>query len=151
MDCSLPGSSDHGILQARILEWVVIPFPKDLPDPGIEPRSSALQALFTVWVTTEAMLSLSCPTLCDPMDYTAHQAPLSRQEYWSGLPIPSPGDLPKPLIKPGSPALQADSVPTEPPGKTLPCLTTLLYRWEGSGSYRERLSQLYSCRLRFII
>ena len=44
LDCSLPGSSVHGILQARILEWVVIPFSRDLPDPGIEPRFPALQA-----------------------------------------------------------------------------------------------------------
>ena len=43
MDCSSPGSSDHGILQARILEWVSIPFSGDLPDPGIEPRSPPLQ------------------------------------------------------------------------------------------------------------
>ena len=42
---------------------------------------------------------------------------LSRQEYWSGLPFPSPGDLPDPGIKPGSPALQADSLPSEPPRK----------------------------------
>jgi len=41
----------------------------------------------------------------------------SRQEYWSGLPFPSPGDLPDPEIKPGFPALQADSLPFEPPGK----------------------------------
>ena len=40
-----------------------------------------------------------------------------RQEYWSGLPFPSPGDLPTPGIKPGSPALQADSLLSEPPGK----------------------------------
>ena len=39
-----PGSSVHGILQARILEWVAIPSPADLPDPGIEPESPALQA-----------------------------------------------------------------------------------------------------------
>ena len=39
----------------------------------------------------------------------------SRQEYWSGLPFPSPGDLPDPGIKSGSPALQADSLPSEPP------------------------------------
>ena len=39
----------------------------------------------------------------------------SRQEYWSGLPLPSPGDLPNPGIKPGSPALQADTLPSEPP------------------------------------
>ena len=41
----------------------------------------------------------------------------SRQEYWSGLPFPSPGDLPDPVIKPGTPALQADSSLSEPPGK----------------------------------
>ena len=40
----------------------------------------------------------------------------SRQEYWSGLPFPSPGDLPDPGIEPGSPALQADTLPSEPPG-----------------------------------
>ena len=53
----------------------------------------------------------------------AHQAPLSmefsRQEYWNGFPFPSPEDLHNPGIKPGSPALQADSVPSEPPGKPL--------------------------------
>ena len=51
----------------------------------------------------------------------APQAPrsmeFSRQEYWSGLPCPSPGDLPDPEIKPGSSTLQADSLPSEPPGK----------------------------------
>ena len=41
----------------------------------------------------------------------------SRQEYWSGLPFPSPGDLPHPGIKPQSPALQADALPSEPPEK----------------------------------
>ena len=40
----------------------------------------------------------------------------SRQEYWSGLPFPSPGDLPSSGIKPGSPALQADALNSEPPG-----------------------------------
>ena len=43
----------------------------------------------------------------------------SRQEYWSGLPFPSPGDLPNPGIEPGSPTLQEDSLLHEPPGKTL--------------------------------
>jgi len=42
----------------------------------------------------------------------------SRQEYWNGLPFPSPGELPDPGIKPGSPALQADHSLTEPPRKT---------------------------------
>ena len=51
----------------------------------------------------------------------ARQAPLSvgfsRQENWSGLPRPSPGDLPDPGIKPRSLALHTDSLPSEPPGK----------------------------------
>ena len=44
MDCSLPGASVPEILQARILEWVAIPFSRGLPDPGIEPLSPASQA-----------------------------------------------------------------------------------------------------------
>ena len=51
----------------------------------------------------------------------AYQAPpsmgFSRQECWSGLPFPSPGDLPDPGIEPGSSALQAGALPSEPPGK----------------------------------
>ena len=46
MDCSVPGSSVHGILQARILEGVAISHPGDLPHPGIKPRSLALQTGF---------------------------------------------------------------------------------------------------------
>ena len=53
----------------------------------------------------------------------AYQAPpsmrFSRQEYWSGLPFPSPGDLPDPGIEPRSPALLADTLTSEPPGKPL--------------------------------
>ena len=60
-------------------------------------------------------------SICNPMDYMAHQVPLSMefpwQEYWSGLPFPSAGDLPDPGIEPGSPALQADALLSEPPGK----------------------------------
>ena len=73
MDCSLPGSSAHGIFQARTLGTVVC----------------------------QAPLSIG----------------LSRQELWSELPCPHPRDLPNPGIEPGSPALEADSLPPEPPGK----------------------------------
>ena len=45
MDCSPPGSSVHGILQAWLLEWLPFPCPRELPDSGIEPRSPALQAI----------------------------------------------------------------------------------------------------------
>ena len=62
-----------------------------------------------------------CLTLCDPMDSSLHQAPLSmgfsRQECWSGLPFPFPGNLPDPGFEPGSPALHTDVLPSEPPGK----------------------------------
>ena len=62
----------------------------------------------------------SCPTLFATPWTVACQAPLSTgstsQEYWSGMPFPSPGDLPNPMIQPGSPALWADFLPSEPTG-----------------------------------
>ena len=88
MDCSLPGSSIHGIFQARVLEW----------------GASPVQLL----VTPRTI---------------AHESPLfmgfSRQEYWSGLPVPPPGDLPDLGIEPASPASRALAdrfFTTEPPG-----------------------------------
>ena len=79
MDCSPPGSSVHGILQARILEWVVVPSSGDLPDPEIEPTSTSpalAGGVFTtsaIWealrtCTATAKSRQSCPTLCDPID-----------------------------------------------------------------------------------
>ena len=68
------------------------------------------------------LVTQSCLTLCNLMVGT-HQAPpsmgLSRQEYWSGLPFPSPGDLPNPGIESGSPTLWADSLPSESLEKTV--------------------------------
>ena len=68
------------------------------------------------------LVTKSCPTLVTPWT-VARQVPLSmgfsRQEYWSGLPFPSPGDLLDPGIEPRSPALQADFLPTELLGKPL--------------------------------
>ena len=58
-----------------------------------------------------------CLTLWDPVDWSPPGSSVlefSRQEYWSGLPFLSPGDLPDPGIEPGSPALQADSLQSEP-------------------------------------
>ena len=69
------------------------------------------------------LITKSCLTLVTPWTIVAHQAPLSMefssQEYWSGLSFPSPGDRPNPGIELGSPALQADSLPSELPGKPL--------------------------------
>ena len=67
------------------------------------------------------MKSLSCVRLFVTLWTIAYQAPLSmgfsRQEYWSGLPFPSPGDLSDPGIEPRFPALEADALTSEPPGK----------------------------------
>ena len=65
----------------------------------------------------------------------AYQAPpsvgFSRQECWSGVPLPSPGDIPDPGIEPGSPALQKDALPSEPPGKPPVTCKESLYVWIG--------------------
>ena len=70
----------------------------------------------------------------------ACQAPLSmgfsRQEYWSGLPCPPPGDLPNPGIEPGSLALHADSLPSKSPG------SIFLYKYHGDHE-RETFLFLY--------
>ena len=70
----------------------------------------------TVLVGWPVSVAQLCLTLCNPME-GAHQAPLSvgffRQEYWSGLSLPSPEGLPSPGIEPMSPALQAGSLPSE--------------------------------------
>ena len=67
--------------------------------------------------------SLNCIQLFVTPRTVARQAPLcmkfSRREYWSGLPFPSPGDLPNPGIEPRSPTLQADALPSEPSGNPI--------------------------------
>ena len=85
-----------------------------------------------VCVCVCVLIAQSCLTLCDPMDCSLPgSSPLSmefsKQEYWSGLPCPPPGDLPNPGIGPRSPALQEDSLPSEPPspGVGLPVLKYL--------------------------
>ena len=69
----------------------------------------------------KVVISQLCPTVCN-LWTVAHQAPMamgfSSQEYWSGWPLPSPGDLPDPGIKLGSPTLQVDSLMSEPPGES---------------------------------
>ena len=76
------------------------------------------------WKESESEVAQLCVQLFLTPWIVAHQAPpsmrFSRQEYWSGLPCPSPGDLPNPGIKPRSLALQADTLPSEPPEKPKP-------------------------------
>ena len=66
MDCSLLDSSVHGILQARILEWVAIPSPGDLPDPGIEPSSLRPPALAGRFFTTSTTVTREAPVFWTP-------------------------------------------------------------------------------------
>ena len=104
IDSSPPGSLVPGILQARTLEWVAISF-SNAGKWKVKVKSlSRVRLLVTPWTA-------------------AHQAPpsmgFSRQEYWSGEPFLSPGDLPNPGIEPRFPAMKADSLPSEPPGNEI--------------------------------
>ena len=91
--------------------------------PTLSRPSGVVRCIKSCWPTVceVKVKSLSRVRLFAPTWTVAHQAPLSmgfsRQEYWSELPFPSPGDLPNPGIKPGSPMLQADALRSEPPGK----------------------------------
>ena len=80
------------------------------------------------------MKSLSRVRLLATLWTVAYQAPpsmgFSRQEYWSGLPFPSPGDLPNPGTEPRSPALEADALISEPPGKHPPKKSIGLYKFK---------------------
>ena len=66
MDCSLPGSSVHGILQAGILEWLAMPSSRGPPDPGTEPRSLLSPALAGGFSTTSATWEPLCSHFCHP-------------------------------------------------------------------------------------
>ena len=92
-------------------------------------ESELYSILFLTQGSNPGSVTKLCLTLANPWT-VARQAPLSmgflRQEYWSGLPFPSPGDLPDPGIEPGSPELQADSLPTELLGSPYPLGGTIL-------------------------
>ena len=100
---------------------------------------------FTWPVKVKVLVSQSCPTLA--LLVTPSMG-FSRQESWSGLPFPSPGDLPHPGIQPRSPALQADSAPSEPPGKPLFDLGKTIYSMVQSQTNELRFawnSYIMSC------
>ena len=83
------------------------------------------RVFFCVCVCVCVLVTQSCLTLCQSLWTVACQAPLSmgfsRQEYWSGLPCSSHGYLSDPGIESGPPALQANSLPSKPPGKPYIC------------------------------
>ena len=90
----------------------------------------ALVRGFLVNIGIVIVKSLSRVRLFATLWTVAYQASpsmgFSRQEYWSGLPFPSPGDLPDPGIKPGSPTLEADGLTSKPPGKILNLVIVLI-------------------------
>ena len=127
MDCNPPGSSVHGILQARILDWVAMLSSRSSSGPRDQTRVSFVSC------TGRRVLYPSCHlgrhVLCAVLSHLVVSDPLrphglqparllcpwgfSRQEYWSGSPCPPSRDLPNPGIEPRSPALQADSLPSD--------------------------------------
>ena len=110
MDCTA-----HGILQARILEWAAFPFCRGSSQPRDRTQISRTAGrFFTSWATREA------------------------QERWSGQPIPSPPDLPDRGIEPGSPALQADSLPAELHGEPLVNPTSCVLYDSGLQPFRHQ-------------
>ena len=122
MDCSLPCSSLRGILQARILEWIAVSFSRGSSQPRDQTQNSHIAGgFFTIWATREA------------------------HEYWSGKPIPSPGDLPDPGIELGSPALQADLYQLSHQGSPSLDIRPLLIR------YMIRYSLILRLSLNFLI
>ena len=129
---SLAGYSPWGRCESDMTERLSrsIALSTTLPHPPPAPlhqhqlqflREIRCRVQFKVY-TTDLLFSHSVKTiLLWPHGMYPCQAPLSvefsRQEYWSGLPFPSPGPLPNPGIEPGSPALQVDSLPPKPPRK----------------------------------
>ena len=96
------------------------------PTPAFLPGWFHGQRSLMGYMQSSGLVTQLYPNICNLVDSTC-QAPLSmwfpRQEYWSGLPFPSPGDLSDPGIEPQFPALQTDSLPTEPPGNTIHGIT----------------------------
>ena len=86
----------------------------------------------------------SCLTLCKPMNYTIHG--IFQARYWSGQPFPSPGDLPNRGIKPRTPALRANSLPSEPPGKPKNTGLGSLSVLQGKFLTQESNQDLLHCR-----
>ena len=91
----------------------------------------------------------SCPNFATAWTVACQAPPsmgFSRQEQWSGLPLPPPGDHPNPGIEPGSQTLQADSLPSEPPGKPKNTGVDSLALLQGIFSNQESNQGLLHCR-----
>ena len=138
IDCSPPGSSVHGILQAGTLEWVAIPFSRISSWPrNWTPVSYIAGRFFTIWTTREALNTyypLSFPLIvvkllslvwlfCEPMDYSPPSSPVhgisqARTLEWVAISFSRGSSQPR--IKPQTPTLASRFFTTEPPGIPFP-------------------------------
>ena len=137
---SPPGSSIHGTLQARILEWVAIAFSRG----SSQPRHGT-------WVSCIGGKVLYCESkshsvLSDSLRPHRLYSLWNSSEYWGGLPCPPPGDLPNPGTEPRSPTLQVDSLPAEPPGKPKYTGVASLYLLQSIFLTQELNQGLLHCR-----
>ena len=120
-DLTFPSPVDHILWELSTItqpSWVA---QHGMAHSFIELDKAVVHVISLIEVKWSEVKSLSHVQLFATLWIVAYQAPpsmgISMQEYWSGLPFPSPGDLPNPGIKPGSPALEADILTSEPPGK----------------------------------
>ena len=123
-------------LSLRLLRWQAGSLP--LAPPG--GARKCYSTIYPEGVKWNEMKSLSHVRLFATPWTVAYQAPssmgFSRQEYWSGLPLPIPGDLLDPGIEPGSPAFQADALTSKPSGKPISTITDQKYLiWSISNIY----------------
>ena len=116
MDGNMPGSLFFTISQS-LLNFISIEPVMPSTHLILHRPDLLLPSIFSVSEVKVLTVQL-CPTLCDPMNTRLLCPWNSRQEYWSRLPFPSPGDLPDPGIETRSSILQADTSTSEPPGKT---------------------------------
>ena len=100
--------------------WQPTRLPRPWDSPGKNTGMGCHFLLQCMRVKSESEVTQSCPTLCNPIDHSPAGPSVHRilqERISNGLPLPSPRDLPNLGIEPGSPALQADALPSEPPGK----------------------------------
>ena len=108
-----------------------------------------LLSLLLLYCAVLCLVAQSCLTLCDFMGCSLPGSSVHgvlQAKYWSGLPCPPPGDLPIPGIKPRSPTLQADSLPSEPPGKPRNIRMGSLSILQGIFLTQESIHSLLHCR-----
>ena len=114
--------------------YLLIPWPNVAPPPFLLPTGNSWFVFYACESASFVIFSSLLYFFNSRPPWTAaYQVPLSmgfsRQEYWSGLPCPSPGDLPDPGIEPRSPALRADTLPSEPPGSKYTYRSTMWTPW----------------------